>query len=38
VDEDYVTQVVHRDAVSGKFVSEMYAEEHPDTTVKETNA
>lgn len=37
VDEEYVTQVVHRDAGTGKFVSDKYAEEHPDTTVKETN-
>lgn len=32
------TEVVHRDAGTGEFVTEEYAEEHPDTTVKETNA
>lgn len=32
------SQIIHRDAGTGEFVTEKYAEEHPDTTVKETNA
>ncbi len=27
---------LHRDAVTGKFVSSEYVEQHPDTTVTET--
>lgn len=30
-------EIVHRDAGTGLFVTQQYAEDHPDTTVKETN-
>lgn len=31
-----MSKKVHRDAVTGKFVSEQYAKDNPDTTVSET--
>jgi hypothetical protein len=46
VDPEYVDQAVkksahpqliHRDAKSGEFVTSDYADDNPDTTVKETN-
>jgi hypothetical protein len=33
--EDIATEVQHRDATDGHYVSEEYAGEHPSTTVKE---
>jgi hypothetical protein len=29
------TKIVHRDSTDGQFVTERYAENHPDTTEKE---
>lgn len=34
--EEIDTEVVHRDATDGQYVSEEYAGEHPSTTVRET--
>lgn len=35
-EESHFDSVIHRDASTGKFVSEEYTQEHPETTVTES--